>query len=238
MEELVEKEKKTILVVDDEKSIMELLVFNLQKEGYNTLEAYDGVTAVEMAINEKPDLILLDVILPNESGISICQQLRENNKTPIIFVTSKNSSMDELECMTLGGDDFIAKPYDPLVLLAHIAAVLKRTSIQEERILRYKKIELDILAAKISYQNKQIDLSKNELNILTYLFCHQEQVVSRDELMNNLWGNGNFIDDNTLSINISRIRQKLKEINIENLIITKRGLGYQMLLKEGENNDI
>ena len=99
-------------------------------------------------------------------------------------------------------------------------------------------MNLDILAAKISYQNKQIDLSKNELNILTYLFCHQEQVVSRDELMNNLWGNGNFIDDNTLSINISRIRQKLKEINIENLIITKRGLGYQMLLKEGENNDI
>ena len=227
-----------ICVVEDEIKIQKELKLLLENANYEAavIENFENVTLQIVQYN--PDLILLDVILPNESGISICQQLRENNKTPIIFVTSKNSSMDELECMTLGGDDFIAKPYDPLVLLAHIAAVLKRTSIQEERILRYKKIELDILAAKISYQNKQIDLSKNELNILTYLFCHQEQVVSRDELMNNLWGNGNFIDDNTVSINISRIRQKLKEINIENLIITKRGLGYQMLLKEGENNDI
>lgn len=227
-----------ICVVEDEIKIQKELKLLLENANYEVavIENFENVTLQIVQYN--PDLILLDVILPNESGISICQQLRENNKTPIIFVTSKNSSMDELECMTLGGDDFIAKPYDPLVLLAHIAVVLKRTSIQEERILRYKKIELDILAAKISYQNKQIDLSKNELNILTYLFCHQEQVVSRDELMNNLWGNGNFIDDNTLSINISRIRQKLKEINIENLIITKRGLGYQMLLKEGENNDI
>ena len=141
--------------------------------------------------------------------------------------------MDELECMTLGGDDFIAKPYEPLVLLAHIAAVLKRTSGNEEKVLYYKEIELDILSAKVFYRNREIELSKNELHILVYLFGHLEQIVTREELMDNLWGSGNFIDDNTLSINISRIRQKLREINLENLILTKRGMGYQMFLKEG-----
>ena len=146
--------------------------------------------------------------------------------------------MDELECMTLGGDDFIAKPYEPLVLLAHIAAVLKRSSSKEEKVLRYKNVELDILAAVISYKNKKVELSKNELHILMYLFYHSEQIVTRDELMDSLWGDGNFIDDNTLSINISRIRQKLKCIDLENFIITKRGLGYQLLLREGKDDEI
>lgn len=217
-----------ICVVEDEIKIQKELKLLLENANYEVeiIETFEDAALQIAQCN--PDLILLDIVLPNESGISICRRLRENDKTPIIFVTSKNSSMDELECMTLGGDDFIAKPYEPLVLLAHIAAVLKRTSVQEEKILRYQKIELDILTAVISYQNKQIELSKNELHILIYFFSHPEQIVTRDELMNNLWDNGNFIDDNTLSVNVSRIRQKLKEINIENLITTKRGLGYQM----------
>lgn len=227
-----------ICVVEDEIKIQKELKLLLENANYEVIiiETFHNV-ALQIA-EYNPDLILLDVVLPNESGISVCKQLRETNKTPIIFVTSKNSSMDELECMTLGGDDFIAKPYEPLVLLAHIAAVLKRSSSQEEKVLRYQKVELDILTAMISYQNKKVELSKNELHILMYLFYHSEQIVTRDELMDNLWGNGNFIDDNTLSINISRIRQKLKSINLENLIITKRGLGYQLLLKEGEDNEI
>lgn len=227
-----------ICVVEDEIKIQKELKLLLENANYEVIiiETFHNV-ALQIA-EYNPDLILLDVVLPNESGISVCKQLRETNKTPIIFVTSKNSSMDELECMTLGGDDFIAKPYEPLVLLAHIAAVLKRSSSQEEKVLRYQKVELDILTAMISYQNKKVELSKNELHILMYLFYHSEQIVTRDELMDNLWGNGNFIDDNTLSINISRIRQKLKSINLENLIITKRGLGYQLILKEGEDNEI
>lgn len=222
-----------ICVVEDEIKIQKELKLLLENANYEVIiiETFYNVALQIAECN--PDLILLDIVLPNESGISVCKQLRETNKTPIIFVTSKNSSMDELECMTLGGDDFISKPYEPLVLLAHIAAVLKRSSSQEEKVLRYQKVELDILTAMISYQNKKVELSKNELHILMYLFYHSEQIVTRDELMDNLWGNGNFIDDNTLSINISRIRQKLKSINLENLIITKRGLGYQLLLKEG-----
>lgn len=227
-----------ICVVEDEIKIQKELKLLLENANYEVIiiKIFQNVALQILECN--PDLILLDVVLPNENGISVCKQLRETNKTPVIFVTSKNSSMDELECMTLGGDDFIAKPYEPLVLLAHIAAVLKRSSSQEEKVLRYQKIELDILTATISYQNKKVELSKNELHILMYLFYHSEQIVTRDELMDNLWGNGNFIDDNTLSINISRIRQKLKSINLENLIITKRGLGYQLLLKEGEDNEI
>ena len=211
-----------ICVVEDEVKIQKELKLLLENANYEVkiIETFQNVALQIVQCN--PDLILLDLVLPNESGISVCKQIREISKIPIIFVTSKNSSMDELECMTLGGDDFIAKPYEPLVLLAHIAAVLKRSSSQTEKVLRYKNVEL----------------SKNELHILMYLFYHSEQIVTRDELMDNLWGNGNFIDDNTLSINVSRIRQKLKGINLENFIITKRGLGYQLFLREGEDNEI
>ena len=227
-----------ICVVEDEVKIQKDLKLLLENANYEVkiIETFQNVALQIVQCN--PDLILLDLVLPNESGISVCKQIREISKIPIIFVTSKNSSMDELECMTLGGDDFIAKPYEPLVLLAHIAAVLKRSSSQTEKVLRYKNVELDILTATISYQNKKVELSKNELHILMYLFYHSEQIVTRDELMDNLWGNGNFIDDNTLSINVSRIRQKLKGINLENFIITKRGLGYQLFLREGEDNEI
>lgn len=227
-----------ICVVEDEVKIQKELKLLLENANYEVkiIETFENIAS--QIVQCKSDLILLDIVLPNEDGISVCKQVRESSKVPIIFVTSKNSSMDELECMTLGGDDFIAKPYEPLVLLAHIAAVLKRSSSKEEKLLRYKNVELDILAAVISYKNKKVELSKNELHILMYLFYHSEQIVTRDELMDSLWGDGNFIDDNTLSINISRIRQKLKGIDLENFIITKRGLGYQLLLREGKDDEI
>ncbi|MBU5477654.1 response regulator transcription factor [Eubacterium sp. MSJ-13] len=227
-----------ICVVEDEVKIQKELKLLLENANYEVkiIETFENIAS--QIVQCKPDLILLDIVLPNEDGISVCKQVRENSKVPIIFVTSKNSSMDELECMTLGGDDFIAKPYEPLVLLAHIAAVLKRSSSKEEKVLHYKNVELDILAAVISYKNKKVELSKNELHILMYLFYHSEQIITRDELMDSLWGDGNFIDDNTLSINISRIRQKLKGIDLENFIITKRGLGYQLLLREGKDDEI
>ena len=222
-----------ICVVEDDIKIQNELKVLLENANYKVkiIKVFEDVAFQITKCH--PDLILLDVLLPGKDGISICKKLRESDKTPVIFVTSKNSSMDDLECMTLGGDDFIAKPYEPLVLLAHIAAVLKRTSGNEEKVLYYKEIELDILSAKVFYRNREIELSKNELHILVYLFGHPERIVTRGELMDNLWGSGNFIDDNTLSINISRIRQKLREINLENLILTKRGMGYQMFLKEG-----
>lgn len=227
-----------ICVIEDEVKIQKELKLLLENANYEVkiIETFENMAS--QIVQCKPDLILLDIVLPNEDGISVCKQVREKSKVPIIFVTSKNSSMDELECMTLGGDDFIAKPYEPLVLLAHIAAVLKRSSSKEEKILHYKDIELNILTATISYQNKKVELSKNELHILMYLFYHSEKIITRDELMDSLWGDGNFIDDNTLSINISRIRQKLKGIDLENFIITKRGLGYQLLLREGKDDEI
>lgn len=227
-----------ICVVEDEVKIQKELKLLLENANYEVkiIETFENIAL--QIVQCKPDLLLLDIVLPNEDGISVCKQVRETSKVPIIFVTSKNSSMDELECMTLGGDDFIAKPYEPLVLLAHIAAVLKRSYSKEEKVLHYKNVELDILAAVISYKNKKVELSKNELHILMYLFYHSEQIVTRDELMDSLWGDGNFIDDNTLSINISRIRQKLKGIDLENFIITKRGLGYQLFLREGRDDEI
>ncbi len=227
-----------ICVIEDEIKIQKELKLLLENANYEVIIIDKFENVANQIILCHPDLILLDVVLPYESGISICRQLREHDKTPVIFVTSKNSSMDELECMTLGGDDFIAKPYEPLVLLAHIAAVLKRTFIREENVLYYCGIELNILSTNLSYRNSKVELSKNELHILSYLFHHKEQIVTREELMNNLWDNSDFIDDNTLSINISRIRQKLKELDLEDLIHTKRGLGYQLILKEKNDNEI
>lgn len=226
-----------ICIVEDEVKIQKELEVLLENANYKVKVIKDFNNIAGQVISCNPDLVLLDIVLPFEDGISVCKKLRETSKVPVIFVTSKTSSMDELECMMLGGDDFIAKPYEPVVLLAHIQAVLKRTPAKEENALYYKDIKLDILTAQILYNGRQMELSKNELHILMYFFCHPEQVVTREELMDSLWDSGNFIDDNTLSVNISRTRQKLKEINLGSLITTKRGLGYKMIWQEGSCNE-
>ena len=177
----------------------------------------------------EPDLLLLDVNLPQQSGFEICKSIRKTSDVPIIFLTSRTDSMDELSGMLQGGDAYITKPFQPPLLLAHIAAVLKRAKkadIPEK--MTCKGVELDVVRGCVKYQGQQVDLSKNELKILHYLFLHQGEIVPRIELVEYLWDQQVFIDDNALSVNITRLRAKLAEIGVCDFIETKRGMGYRI----------
>ena len=175
-------------------------------------------------------MVLLDINLPIYDGYYICREIRKKSEVPIIIVTSRDSDMDELMSMNLGADDFVTKPYNTQILLARIAALLKRSNNKttSNNILNYKNLQLNLSNAKITCNNKEAELTKNEVKILSYLMNHQGQIVSRDLLMEYLWSTDYFVDDSTLTVNITRLRKKLEEIGIENVIETRRGLGYIM----------
>ena len=195
MEEVVEKDKKTILVVDDEKSIMELLVFNLQKEGYNTLEAYDGVTAVEMAINEKPDLILLDVMIPKLDGISVCKKIRyalNISNIPILMISAKDTESDKIVGLEMGADDYITKPFQIREVMARIKANLRKAELNanmdimnsqknedKDDIIRVGDLTLDLKKIEAKVKGEVINLTKKEFDVLKYLASQPGQVVTR-----------------------------------------------------------
>ena len=177
-----------------------------------------------------PDLILLDVNLPVFDGFYICREFRKSLNIPIIIVTSRDSEVDELMSMNLGADDFVTKPYNTQILLARISAVLKRTYSESDTsdTLTHRDLRLDLSKGTITAFNKHVELSKNEMKILAYLMKNKGSIVSRDDLMNYMWNSDVYIDDNTLSVNITRIRKKLEEINLKEYIETRRGLGYIM----------
>ncbi len=232
-----------ILIMEDEAAIRQELKQLLENSLYQVTaferfvatgsRRYDVVSEI---MRVAPDLVLLDVNLPGESGFDICKRLRAISDVPVIFVTSRTDSMDELNGMLGGGDDYITKPFNPPVLLAHIAAVLKRArkdkkgdgeSVGGTRI-SYQDVELDVAGGFVRYQGRRVDLSKNELKILYYLFCHQGEIVPRVDLVEYLWDNQVFIDDNALSVNVTRLRGKLADIGIHDFIETKRGMGYRI----------
>lgn len=217
-----------ILIVEDDEVIRQELSLLLRNAGYETKEITDFSNVAKQIVEAAPDLVLLDVSLPEKSGLKICAELRKNSQLPIIFVTANNTSMDELNCILQGGDDYVAKPYQAPVLLARIGAVLRRTSptVNIFDKITCNQVTLNMGSASVSYQGKNAELTKTEWKILTYLFRHQGQIVSRAELIDYLWDNQVFIDDNTLSVNITRIRNRLAEIGANEIIMTKRGLGY------------
>lgn len=218
-----------ILIIEDDAAIRQELRLLLENALYQVTTLNDFSHTVEDTLQIRPDLILLDVNLPQESGFDICRKVREKSDVPIIFLTSRTDSMDELSGMLQGGDDYITKPFQPPLLLAHIAAVLKRvkkTDAQEKMI--YKDVELDVARGIVKYWDKQVDLSKNELKIMNYLFMHKGEIVPRVELVEYLWDQQVFIDDNALSVNVTRLRTKLGQIGVCNFIETKRGMGYRI----------
>lgn len=219
-----------IMIIEDEANIKVELKTILENALYNVVLIDKFENVVNQILGENPDIILLDVNLPNKSGLDICMDLRKTSDIPIIFVTSKNTSMDELNCITLGGDDYISKPYNPPILLARISSILKRTKkiTENKNVLTHKGVTLDVLNATVKYNDDYIELSKTEMKILYYLFLNKDKIVDRISLVEYLWDNQSFIDDNTLSVNITRIRNKLSEIGVENFIETKRGLGYKI----------
>ena len=219
-----------IIIVEDDKIIREELQSFLGRYGYEVVVPRELENIVEFILKENSDLVLLDINLPIYDGYYICREIRKKSEVPIIIVTSRDSDMDELMSMNLGADDFVTKPYNTQILLARIAALLKRSNNKttSNNILNYKNLQLNLSNAKITCNNKEAELTKNEVKILSYLMNHQGQIVSRDLLMEYLWSTDYFVDDSTLTVNITRLRKKLEEIGIENVIETRIGLGYIM----------
>ncbi|MDU1454072.1 MAG: response regulator transcription factor [Paeniclostridium sordellii] len=221
---------KKLMIIEDSQVIREELKSLLTRYGYDVVTVEEFENIIEKIKKVMPDLILLDVNLPVFDGFYICREVRKSLNIPIIIVTSRDSEVDELMSMNLGADDFVTKPYNTQILLARISAVLKRTYSESDTsdILTHRDLRLDLSKGTITAFNKNVELSKNEMKILAYLMKNKGSIVSRDDLMNYMWNSDVYIDDNTLSVNITRIRKKLEEINLKEYIETRRGLGYIM----------
>lgn len=218
---------KILIIEDDIKLRNELTIF-FKNSGYGVSSITDFDDTINSILNTSCDLILLDVNLPNLNGEIVCKELRKKITTPIIIVTSRNSELDELISINYGADDFITKPYNTQILLARVERLLKRTNNTEENIF-YKDLIINPLKSVVIKNDLEIDLSKNELKIFVYLIKNKNKIVSRDDLMNYLWNNNEFVDDNTLTVNINRLRNKLNDIGYKDAIITKRGQGYTLI---------
>lgn len=218
--------QKILIIEDDEKIRSELETF-LNKNGYETKTIVNFENTIEDALNEKADLILLDINLPYADGEYICKEIRKNSDVPIIMVTSRDSEIDELISLNYGADQYVTKPYNIQILLAKIAGLLKRNqSNNTNDKIELEKFVLNTLSRYVENGDKKVELTKNEYNIIYYLSLRKGKLVSRDEIMDYLWESENFIDDNTLSVNIKRIRDKLEEIGAKDSIETRRGQGY------------
>ena len=217
-----------IIIIEDEKTIRDELKIFLSRYGYEIEAPEKFENIIDYVKNLNPNLILLDINLPIFDGYYICREIRKFSDVPIIIVTSRDSDIDELMSMNLGADDFVTKPYNTQILLARIESILKRVykNSRAQDILEYNGMQLNLSNGTITYCDKTIEITKNELKILSYLIKNKGNIVSREKLMNYLWDCEMFIDDNTLSVNVTRIRRKLEEIGLKNIIETRRGLGY------------
>ena len=226
--------QKILIVEDDEKLRHELEIF-LIKNGYDveSLKSFDNT--IQDILNNKADLMLLDINLPVIDGEYICKEIRKQSTIPIIIITSRDSEVDELLCMNYGADHYVTKPFNLQILLAKIASLLRRNNMREKNEkINCKDFVLDISKNIIEVEDKKIELTRNEFKILKYLTEHRDKIVSREDIINYLWDSESFIDDNTLTVNITRLRNKLEELNLKELLETKRGQGY--ILKYKENN--
>ena len=200
----------TILIIEDDEAICRELQMLLQKQGYEAICWNMQEDIRELVKTHDPHIILLDINLPQMDGFTVCSQLRSFSKVPIIFVTSRNTDMDELCSMQMGGDDFITKPYNTSILLARIAALLKRSYEWKDQNLTHHGVLLDVAMSRVEFQNNTRELTKNEVKILHYMFQHKGEIIPREDLIDYLWDNKLFIDDNALSVNVTRIRNKLR----------------------------
>ena len=219
-----------IMIIEDDPAIREELALLLKNEGYTPLMVTEFTDVPGQAARERPDLILLDIGLPGKDGFSLCTALRKVVSVPVIFVTSRDAGVDEVRALSLGGDDYITKPYSVPVLLARIKAVLRRSLGEPESsdILEAGGLRLHLTKGAVSAGGKTAELTRNELQILACLMTRAGQIVSRADLIETLWDNQVYIDDNTLSVNMTRLRGKLAKLGRPDAIKTRRGMGYQL----------
>lgn len=218
-----------IFIVEDEAAIREELIQMLQKYGYECESSDDFKNIGERALSSKADLILLDINLPYQDGFQVCRYIRQKSNVPIIILTSRNTDFDELMGLNIGADDFVSKPYNGQVLLARIQKILARTyEVQSNTLLTHKGLTLNLLRATISHNGNEKELTKNELGILRLLMLNKGNIIPRDAIIDELWQSEEFIDENTLNVNVVRLRKKLSEIGLPDYLETKRGMGYSV----------
>lgn len=220
-----------ILLIEDDKTISQLVAKNLINWGYQVQEVKDFQMVLEQMEEFQPHLILLDIGLPFFNGYYWCQEIRKTSRVPIMFLSSHDQPMDIVMAINMGADDYVTKPFEMTVLLAKIQGLLRRTYdfVGEQSVLWFEEISLDLKTMQVSYKEDVEELTRNEFQILRVLFEHGKEVVSREELMRELWNSDIFVDDNTLSVNIARLRKKLAELDLPDVIATKKGVGYGLV---------
>lgn len=229
-----------ILVVDDEKPIADILKFNLEKEGYEVVCTYDGDSAIELAESERPDLILLDIMLPNKDGNEVCREVRKTQTMPIIMLTAKDSEIDKVLGLELGADDYVTKPFSNRELIARVKANLRRKNEPDDTVKATKDIVIGKLivhpdAYVVSRDGVQIELTHREFELLHYLARHIGQVMTREHLLETVWGYDYFGDVRTVDVTVRRLREKIEESPSNPVwIVTRRGVGYYLRNPEQE----
>lgn len=219
---------KKILIIEDDKIISTAIAKHLKRWGFLVEPIDDFKNIMEEFIKFNPHLILLDISLPFYNGYHWCRKIRRISKVPIIFISSTSENMNIVMAMDTGADDFIVKPFDLNVLVAKINAHIRRAYSfgGKMEMIEHKGVNLNLNIARVSFKDKEIELTKNEFGILKVLMDNANKIVSRNDIMTELWESENFIDDNTLNVNIGRLRKKLEEIGISDFVKTKKGLGY------------
>ncbi|GFI40797.1 DNA-binding response regulator [Thomasclavelia cocleata] len=217
-----------ILIIEDDLELRKELKVLLDYNGYQGIILQNFKDTLEEILEIEPDLILLDIKIPYLNGQQLLKKLREVSTIPVIMVTSKDSEIDEILALSYGADDYITKPYNPTILLLHIEAVFKRLHKNETKLL-YHDIKVDLMKSTLKNENQELILSKNEMGIFYFLLMNQGKIVTRDDIMNYLWGTDKFIDDNTLTVNMTRLRKRLEKIGLYNVIETRRDQGYILI---------
>lgn len=224
---------KKVLIVDDEKNIVDILKFNLKKEGFETIEAYDGEQGLDMALNQNPDLVLLDVMLPKMDGFEVCRKVRQSSSVPILMLTAKEEEVDKVLGLELGADDYITKPFSPRELMARVKANLRRHSSGGEsgsrNIIKCGSLEINLESYEVKRDGEVIDLTLREFELVKFLAQHQGQVFSREALLEKVWGYEYYGDVRTVDVTVRRVREKIERKSNDNnyeYLLTKRGVGY------------
>ena len=221
---------KKILIIEDDATLREELRLLLENGGYAPCVTTDFENAADEAARLRPDLVLLDILLPDANGQSILREIRSGSDIPVIMLTSRSTDADEIISRSSGADDYVTKPYNPALLLLRIETVLRRTGWRgSEEELTYRGMRLNLLRSSVTYKGAETVLSRNEMNILHCLLKKRGTIVSRDELMDYLWDRSDFVDDNTLTVNINRLRKRLEGLGFPDVIETRRKQGYMLI---------